>query len=258
MKKTIFLSVLILLALVVVKPALAEGAGKAPLYNSPSYTPGVTCPNGADITSGSTFGFVVMNINHKGDLIVEVSLKGATPNSTYDIWVNQDPGTCPLSAANGPGLLVTNRNGNGNAHLKLPSVPGATKFWVSATDGVLTQTLRSSALALRDWTFTASDSLYYNGPDSSYPLYGTGAINFSWDPVTGNVTGGYYNEIVPPTTGTTYQNVVTGGSVSGSTVNLTFSRTVPNIYSFTFTGTLSGNVLSGQMDGPYLFTATAN
>lgn len=106
-------------------------------------------------------------------------------------------------------------------------------------------------------TFTATDSLYYNGVDSSYSLYGTGPISFTWNPITGAVTGGEYDEIVPPYTGTTYYDMVTAGTVSGSTVDLTFMRTIPNNYGpFYFHGTLSGNVLTGQLDGPYLFTAT--
>ncbi len=106
-------------------------------------------------------------------------------------------------------------------------------------------------------TFTAANSAYYNGPDNSYPMYGDGAVSFTWDPLTGNVTGGYYNEVVPATTGTTYYNMVTGGTVVGTTVNLTFNRTNPNAYGpFYFVGTLVGGVLSGQLDGPYLFTAT--
>jgi len=105
-------------------------------------------------------------------------------------------------------------------------------------------------------TFTAADSLYYNGPTDSAPLYGTGAFSFTWNPITGAVTGGYYNEIVPPVSGTTYDNIVSGGSVVGNAVSLTFTRTVPNNYAFSFTGTLTGNTLTGQLDGPYLFTAT--
>lgn len=254
MKKIILLLALFLFAFIVAKPAFAEGSGKAPLYSSPDYT-NLTCPNGADNTTGPTFGFVVMNINHKGDLIVEVSLKGATPNNTYDIWVNQDPGACPLTAPTALGALVTNGKGNGNAHLKLPAVDAAHNFWVSAVGGG--QVLRSTALILREWSFTATNSFNYNGPTSSDPLYGSGPISFSWDPITGNVTGGYYTETAPPYTGTVYYNLITGGNVSSSgVVHLDFNRTVPNAYSFTFDGTLTGNLLSGQMDGPYLFTAT--
>ncbi len=105
-------------------------------------------------------------------------------------------------------------------------------------------------------TFHAADSAYYNGPNNTYPLYATGPIHFSWTVATGVVsgTGGYWNELIGATT---YFNNVTSGSVSGTgAVTLSFSRTVPNSYSFTFAGNLTGNVLSGTADGPYWFTAT--
>ncbi len=106
-------------------------------------------------------------------------------------------------------------------------------------------------------TFTATDSLYYNGLTNADPLYGNGPITFTWDTATGNVTGGLYEEIVPPTSGTHYFNNVVSGTVVGTAVNLTFQRTNPNAYGpFTFTGTLVGNTLTGTLDGPYLFTAT--
>ena len=102
--------------------------------------------------------------------------------------------------------------------------------------------------------FSAADSAYYNGPTSAAPLYGNGPIEFSW--VDNVVTGGFWDEIVPPTTGTTYYNIVDGTAVVGSAVTLHFSRTDPTVYAFGFAGTLSGSTLSGQMDGPYLFEAT--
>jgi len=120
-----------------------NGAGKAPLYDSNPYT----CDGGAGDLSGETYGFVVMNINGKGDLIVEVSLKGATPNETYDIWVNQNLGACPLSSPTAPDALTTNKKGNGNVKVKLPAVDGATNFWVSAVGGG--QVLRSVAVELK-------------------------------------------------------------------------------------------------------------
>lgn len=103
--------------------------------------------------------------------------------------------------------------------------------------------------------FVASDSLYYNGPTDAAPLYGTGAIAFTWDPTTGVVTDGYYKEIVPPTTGTLYYNVVTDGSVIGGVVHLHFVR---GSYEFDFNGTLSEGVLTGTLAGPYYFTATSD
>jgi hypothetical protein len=104
--------------------------------------------------------------------------------------------------------------------------------------------------------FTATASLYYNGPTDSSPLYGSGPIVFTWNQITGHVTGGYYTEQVPPYTGTLYYNMITGGSVVGSNVELVFDRVNPSSYHFTFNGALVGNVLTGQLDGPYLFTAT--
>jgi len=120
-----------------------NGAGKGSLYDSGGYT----CMGGAADVSGETFGFVIMNINGKGDLIIEVSLKGATPDETYDIWVNQTPGTCPLGSPTAPGALTTNGKGNGNVKVKLEAVDGATNFWVSAVGGG--QVLRSVAVELR-------------------------------------------------------------------------------------------------------------
>lgn len=105
-------------------------------------------------------------------------------------------------------------------------------------------------------TFTASDSSYYNGPTNASPLYANGPITFTWDPNTGNVTSGLYEEIAPATSGTHYFNNVTGGTVSGNNFTFTFNRTIPNSYSFTGSGTLSGNTFTGTLDGPYLFTAT--
>ena len=87
-----------------------------------------------------------MNLNRSGDLIVQVSVKGGTPNEAYDIWVNQDPGACPLGAPTAPGALTTNDDGNGNAHVTLAPVAGATDFWISAVGGG--QVLRSTSVGL--------------------------------------------------------------------------------------------------------------
>ncbi|MGE5297638.1 MAG: hypothetical protein ACM3KM_00555 [Acidobacteriaceae bacterium] len=108
-------------------------------------------------------------------------------------------------------------------------------------------------------TFSAPNSKYYNGPTSGPGLYGNGPISFSWNKLTGVITAGYYTEIVPPSSGTTYYNVVTTGTYNSVTnhVDITFTRTSPNAYGpFYFHGTLIGGVLSGQLDGAYLFTAT--
>ncbi|OGK11364.1 hypothetical protein A2954_03245 [Candidatus Roizmanbacteria bacterium RIFCSPLOWO2_01_FULL_37_12] len=116
------------------------GAGKAPLYNAPA---NYTCPAGAlPAATDPTFGFAVLNTTGNGWVIANVALKGATPNASYDIYVNQDPGGCPTVAT---GTLTTNGQGNGNANVKIPAVAGATAYWVSAVGGG--QVLRSTAVA---------------------------------------------------------------------------------------------------------------
>lgn len=146
-KVAIVLSVCILLSILASGVAFANGpegsgAGKSPLYDSIGYT----CDGGALDTTGTTYGFVILNTNSSDDLIVQVALKGATPDAMYDIWVNQHPGACPLPEPTAPGALTTNGQGNGNAHVKVARVDGATHFWVSATGG--SQVLRSTAVVL--------------------------------------------------------------------------------------------------------------
>jgi hypothetical protein len=107
-------------------------------------------------------------------------------------------------------------------------------------------------------TFNAPTSAYYDGPASTSGLYATGPIRFSWTVATGVVatTGGFWKEFYPPVTGTTYVARVTSGSVSGGAIILSLVRTSDNT-PFSFTGTLTGNVLTGQMSGHY-FTATGS
>ena len=117
-------------SLQLLEPALLTdpppGAEKEPLYDSDPFT----CPTGATSTIGP-FGFVVLNTAGLGNskVIVEVSVKDAIPSTTYQIFVNQDPGGCPTVSS---GTLTTNAQGNGNGHVEMPRVPGATHFWVSA------------------------------------------------------------------------------------------------------------------------------
>ena len=149
--KKIF-SILFVLALsvslVTAAPVAADnenptGSGKSPLYLSPGCT-----PDGGATTLDETYGFVIMNTNSNRDLIVQVSLKDALPDTTYDIWVNQWDYTGNLGAPTHPAALTTNGVGNGNAHVVDVRGPMwvATKFWVSVTGG--SQMLRSTSVVL--------------------------------------------------------------------------------------------------------------
>lgn len=130
-----------------------NGAGKATLYDVTATKGAWDCVAGATNTTVPTKGFVVMNINANGELIVTVSIKGGLPDATYDIWLEQNPGTCPpgTSTPSNPAALITNGEGNGNAHFTVTPVAGAENFWLSAWTpaGSLTGThvLRSTALS---------------------------------------------------------------------------------------------------------------
>jgi hypothetical protein len=110
-----------------------QGSAKEPLFESD----GFTCPTGAAATVGP-FGYVVLNTegprNTLGEdslVSAEVVVKNGDPDATYQIYLNQDPGGCPTVSS---GTLTTNAQGNGNGHVQLSRVPGATSFWVSAFD----------------------------------------------------------------------------------------------------------------------------
>lgn len=81
-----------------------------------------------------------------GSIKATVKLEGALPSTTYDIWINQDPGGCPLSSPTEVGAIVTDALGNGVGDAIAPEVIGATNFWVSAVGG--SQVLRSTEVAL--------------------------------------------------------------------------------------------------------------
>lgn len=113
-------------------------------------------------------------------------------------------------------------------------------------------------------TFDAATSAYYAGSNATAPLFATGPIRFSWTVSTGSVNspGGYWNELSPPppAASVTYYNNVTAGTVSAAgAVSLSFTRTVPDVNTFTFAGSLSAltgaSTMSGLMAGNW-FTAT--
>jgi len=124
--------------------AKSLGARKVAFFSGPAYT----CPAGAQpVANAATFGFAILNTTGHNRLNVNVVLKGALKNATYDVWVNQDPGNCPLGAPTKVGAIHTNARGNGTANLHVALVKDATHFWVSAVSG--TSVLRTPAATLK-------------------------------------------------------------------------------------------------------------
>lgn len=109
-------------------PALAAPQN-APLFKSPGYT----CQAGATEVHDPQFGFVSMKRTETGYISADIFLQGASPNSVYDIWINQTPGTCPADEPSVSQGLQTDENGSGTAHVQDLAVAGAENFWISVT-----------------------------------------------------------------------------------------------------------------------------
>jgi hypothetical protein len=126
-----------------------------------------------------------------------------------------------------------------------------------------------SADAAEYCTFYAADSTYSWGPTGAM-LYAKGPISFVWIPNTGQVVSGYYAEqVVRYSPVITYFANIVGGDVTGaigqslnlSIPSMSFSRTVPDTYSFSLkngavTGTPSSAQFTGYLDGNNLITTT--
>ena len=76
-----------------------------------------------------------------------MELQNALPNTSYALWVNQNPGGCPLSTATQNVFITTDINGNGQNTLSGHTLVGsATRFWISMVGG--SDVLRSKAVEL--------------------------------------------------------------------------------------------------------------
>ena len=116
-------------------PAFADN-GKGALYVDPAWS----CANGATSTTTPIDGFA--NINPQGATVgVEYALKGAQQNETYYLYLSDQ--SCHFQFV---GSLTTNGQGNGNGHIDVPQIAGATKYWVYAYNHNFTQYLLTPAV----------------------------------------------------------------------------------------------------------------
>jgi hypothetical protein len=99
-----------------------QGAQKVTLYGQNAFT----CQGGG-VPTAIVGGFTILNV-HDGVVTANVQVKKVTPNQTYTVWLNQDPGDCPTTPT---GQFTTNRVGNGGTFVTEAVAPGATHFWVS-------------------------------------------------------------------------------------------------------------------------------
>lgn len=113
-----------------------------------------TCTAGA--TGGTATSSTVYWFRNQvtGHITVQITVTGAAASSTFDVWVEQNPGTCPpgTSSPSNPAALTTDASGNGTASFSFTPVAGATNFWLSMwtpSGGLIgTQVLRSVAVTI--------------------------------------------------------------------------------------------------------------
>ena len=104
-----------------------QGARKTGLFAAGLTTAGCVTAGAVPAPGATSFGFAVIKTTGHGRLNVTVALKGAVPNATFTVAVNQG-GTCSA-----PFTIHTNGAGNGTGHQHLALVQGAKSFWVTAS-----------------------------------------------------------------------------------------------------------------------------
>lgn len=111
----------------------------APIYVSNPFT----CATGATDTSTQK-GTVTFDKNPT-TFDISVNVTSASANTAYQLWVNQDPGACPLGSPTDSSFLTTDGSGNGSGILPGHSIfGGATNFWISLVGG--SDVFRSTAV----------------------------------------------------------------------------------------------------------------
>ena len=78
-------------------------------------------------------GYVVMTLT-AGSFEAKIQLQTGNPRTTYAVFLQQVPGSCPQQAANA-GTLTTDSSGRGQATTAVPRVAGATVFFVQLVTG---------------------------------------------------------------------------------------------------------------------------
>jgi hypothetical protein len=94
---------------------------------------GTNNPSQGDCTTNTSeaatsVGFVLLDVT-PSSFQAEIQVQAGPRNTTYGVFMQQVPGSCPQPAANG-GTLITDSSGHGQASTTVARVPGATTFYV--------------------------------------------------------------------------------------------------------------------------------
>ena len=116
------------------------------LYNVTATPTAWSCATGAANTTLPTTSSVLWR--RVGSTIqATISLSGAQASTTFDAWVEQNPGTCPpgTSTPSNPAAITTNASGNGTVTITFTPLAGAASFWLTLWAPGWTQGLRTVA-----------------------------------------------------------------------------------------------------------------
>jgi hypothetical protein len=126
-------------AVLVATLVFLSGCSSSPTATTPSPSAstrvalGTDNPAQGDCTTNTSeaatsVGFAVLDVT-PSSFQADIQLQKGSPNTTYEVFMQQVPGSCPQPTANG-GTLTTGSTGGGEASTTVPRVPGATTFFV--------------------------------------------------------------------------------------------------------------------------------
>jgi len=128
----------------------------AQLYDVTANHGAFDCVTGVTDTTVPTASSATWQKLVNGDVRVVISLDGAKATSTFDVWVEQNPGTCPpgTGTPSNMGAVTTDANGDGTATFTFTPIAGSVNFWLTLWTpagppypGTGEQVLRAKAVA---------------------------------------------------------------------------------------------------------------
>jgi hypothetical protein len=85
--------------------------------------------------AATTVGYVVLKVT-ASSFQADIHLQTGKPNTTFGVFMQQVPGSCPQEQFNG-GTFTTGSTGSGNVTATVPRVAGATTFFVQLVNGAI-------------------------------------------------------------------------------------------------------------------------
>lgn len=95
--------------------------------------------------NASAVGYVTLNVT-SSSFVADIHLESGLPNTTYGVFMQQVPGSCPQVQFNG-GTFTTDSKGAGTFVATVPRVAGATTFFVQLVNGAIPSEYTSNRIS---------------------------------------------------------------------------------------------------------------